>query len=280
MRQGSESGEMHDYSFGLTAFALWRVGVALLVPLPVVRRVSAIGYDEQERNLIWLGWRGSQMNLYAHSFFFRCLFFVNPPLVEQVKRDVKNVNTQLMCQHMHAFSRTNVTDTLVYLGCTVYGGNKHDDRRNRDDRTDTGNVTECVEHVCVRLKLKVGPMNLWSISYQLVMPLPTFNMSEQSTSLPVLSLSHTHTAHARTHAHTPSWCINVLTSPPPVSRENKRARDSKRWRDGCLGGWCSCRSWGGGCCAVDWEEMCVIRSGGLRRPGFYCYEVKIMRRAV
>ena len=51
------------------------------------------------------------MNLYAHSFFFRCLFFVSPPLVEQVKRDVKNMNTQLMCQHMYAFSRTNMTDT-------------------------------------------------------------------------------------------------------------------------------------------------------------------------
>ncbi len=52
MRQGSESGEMHDYSFGLTAFAPWHVGSTLLVPLPVVRRVSAIGYGEREKNLI------------------------------------------------------------------------------------------------------------------------------------------------------------------------------------------------------------------------------------
>lgn len=43
---------MHDYSFGLTAFAPWRVGSTLFVPLPVVRLVSAIGYGEQEKNLI------------------------------------------------------------------------------------------------------------------------------------------------------------------------------------------------------------------------------------
>lgn len=50
MRQGSESGEMHDYSFGLAAFAPWCVGSTLPVPLPIVRRVSALGYSEQEKN--------------------------------------------------------------------------------------------------------------------------------------------------------------------------------------------------------------------------------------
>lgn len=48
MRQGGKSREMHDYSFGLSAFALWRVGSTSLVPLPVVRRVSALGYGEQK----------------------------------------------------------------------------------------------------------------------------------------------------------------------------------------------------------------------------------------
>lgn len=44
MRQGGESGEMHDYSFGLAAFAPWRVDSTRLVPLPGVRRASTIGY--------------------------------------------------------------------------------------------------------------------------------------------------------------------------------------------------------------------------------------------
>ena len=51
MRQGSESGEMHDYSFGLAAIAPWRVGLTLAVPLPVVGCVSALGYKEPEKNL-------------------------------------------------------------------------------------------------------------------------------------------------------------------------------------------------------------------------------------
>lgn len=73
-------------------------------------------------------------------------------------------------------------------------------------------------------KLKVWPMNLSFISSKLVMFLPTFNMSEQST-------------------HTTSLRINVLTSPPPVSRKNKGARDMQRWRDGFFfwGGGDSCR---------------------------------------
>ena len=31
MRRGSDSGEKHEYTFGLTAFALWWVGLRLLV---------------------------------------------------------------------------------------------------------------------------------------------------------------------------------------------------------------------------------------------------------
>lgn len=70
-------------------------------------------------------------------------------------------------------------------------GNSND-RHKRDRRTLVGNSTVCaVCSVCVR-RLKISPMNLWSSSSKLVMLLPLFNMSEQSTFLP-LSLSRTHT---------------------------------------------------------------------------------------
>lgn len=85
MRQGSESGEMHDYSFGLTAFAPWRVGSTPLVPLPGVRCAFAIGYGVEVKNLIWSEWCGSRMNLNTNSFFYLSLFFANQPLVERAK---------------------------------------------------------------------------------------------------------------------------------------------------------------------------------------------------
>lgn len=52
MRHRSESGEMHDHSFGLAAFAPWRVGSTPLVPLPVVRRDFTVGYGAEAKNLI------------------------------------------------------------------------------------------------------------------------------------------------------------------------------------------------------------------------------------
>lgn len=52
MRQGGESGEMHDYSFGLTAFAPWRVDSTPLVPLPGVRRASTAGRGAEAKDLI------------------------------------------------------------------------------------------------------------------------------------------------------------------------------------------------------------------------------------
>lgn len=119
MRQGSESGEMHDYSFGLSAFAPWHVGSTLLVPLPVVRHVSATGYGEH--SLIWSGWCGTQINLNTNSFFFFCLFLANPPTVHQVWiMSGTYENTQWKCQLTYVFRWTHMANILTYLGHTVH----------------------------------------------------------------------------------------------------------------------------------------------------------------
>lgn len=82
MRQGSESREMHDYSFGLTAFALFCGGSTPLVPLPAVRCVSTIGYGAGLKNLIWSGWCGSQKNLNTNSLYSLSFFYADEFPVE------------------------------------------------------------------------------------------------------------------------------------------------------------------------------------------------------
>lgn len=114
------------------------------------------------------------------------------------------------------------------------------------------------------LWLKVGSMNLWSISSQIVAPFPLFSVWAEyhfvQSCRPTHTCTHTHTTHVS------SWCINVLTSPPPVNTENKRATDLKRWR-GDLFLWegsrrCSVDVWVGGkfaTCVIEWSRNHVHR---------------------
>lgn len=151
----------------------------------------------------------------------------------------------------------NMAHASVYLGHTVY---------EKAIMTDAKGMTELSWSFSFRwgvcphsggpLTVVVGPMNLWSTSSKHVMACCTLNMSKQSIvcfSVAPFYMYKPIDMHAISMSF---WCINVLTSPPQVSTENKRAQDLKKWAvgDGVLvGAVCACVHG----CACEWvAQLC------------------------